>query len=165
MRFLDYSFYFLLWLFGFYFNEVIILNEKFLLLGIFISFILISKNSVGKSLKGYFLGLKKELINEIFLIEYWNDIKFSDNFFYLTIDLFRQRIFKKIFNIYLKGLNFLIIFYYNFYIKKNNLTFINFFEILVTDIYYFILKKHLYIKLNFLYRSYYYIFYKFRIIN
>ena len=160
---LNFLIYSLLILFGLYFNEIIILNEKFLLLIIFLGFCIFIKNFVEDLIKEYFLNIRKELFYEIFFIEYCNDIKFSDNYLYLSIDLFRQKIFKKIFNIYFKGLNFLIIFYYNLNIKRDILNIISLFETLINDIYYFIIKKHLYIKLNFLYRFYYYIFYKFRI--
>ena len=160
----NFIFYFLLSLFGLYFNEIIILNEKFLLLGIFIGFLVFIKNFLEKKIEDFFLNFKKDLLSEIFIVEYWNDIKFSDNYFYLIINLLKQRLFKKIFKPFFKGLNFLIIFYYNLNFNKENLNIIMNFKNLIKDIYYFIMKKHLYIKLNFLYRSYYYIFYKFKTI-
>ncbi len=161
MKFKDFNLYLFLGLFGLYFNEIIILNEKFLLLGIFIGFIYFVKNSMSDSIESFFLSLKKDLVNEIFLFEYSIDTKYSFIYYNLNVDLLRKRLFHKIYNTYLKGLNFLMIFYYNYSFKKDNSSLISTFEGLVNDVYYFIMKKHLFIKLNFLYRSYYYIFYKF----
>jgi len=164
MKFKDFNLYLLLGLFGLYFNEIIILNEKFLLLIIFIGFIMFVKNSMEDMIVNFFKSLKKDLINEIFLYEYSIDAKYSFIYYNLNLDLIRKRVFHKIYKSYLKGLNFLVIFYYNFSFKKENSNLISTFENLVNDVYYFIMKKHLFIKLNFLYRSYYYIFYKFRTI-
>jgi len=162
MKFKEFNLYLLLVLFGLYFNEVIILNEKFLLLVIFIGFGFFVRNSMSSSIEDLFINLKKDLVNEIFLFEYSIDAKYSYIYYNLNLDLLRKRVFHKIYKSYLKGLNFLVIFYYNYSFKKENYNLISTFENLVNDVYYFIMKKHLFIKLNFLYRSYYFIFYKFR---
>jgi len=155
-------FYLLLFLFVLYFKEILILNEKFLLLCIFVGFIAFLVNFLKDTIVSFFSNLNKELTQEIFLYEFAIDAKYSYIYFFENVDLLRKKLFSKIYDSYLKSLNFLSIFYYNFVFRKENYNLIMNFESVVNDVYYFILKKHLYIKLNFLYRSYYYIFYKFR---
>jgi len=154
----------LLGLFGLYFNEIIILNEKFLLLVIFILFFFILKTVVLTSIDKVFGDLKKELLNEIFLYEFSIDAMYSLVYSFFNLDLFRKKLFLKVYLMYIQGLCLTSVFYYNFSNAKETAVTIDALETVVNDVYYFIMKKHLFMKLNFLYRSYYYIFYKFRVI-
>jgi len=156
--------YGLLGVFVLYFNKIIILNEKFLLLLIFIAFCVVVRKYLQESIVVFFSDLQKELVNEIFLYEYNIDAKYSFIYHYLNLDLLRKKLFYNSYKFYLKSLNFLIILYSNINLKKRNNSFIQSFENLVNEVYYFILKKYSFIKLNFLYRSYYYIFYKFQVV-
>ncbi len=146
-----------------YFNEILIINEKFLIFLIFITFILFLRNKFKNEILSFFINKNKELIKEIFLLEFITDAKYKYIYLYITLDLARKQLFSKIYNIYLQSLNFVIIFYYNYIYRKKYSLVLNNFRFIINDVYFFILKKHLFIKLNFLYRSYYYIFNKFKI--
>lgn len=162
MKKTSYILYTTLLLFTLYFNEILILNEKFLILVIFITFILAIRNRFSGDILSFFDSRSKDLAREIFLTEFVIDAKYKFVYLYSSLDLARKKLFVSIYKSYLQSINFVSIFYYNYTYRQTHSAISNNIKGIVDDAYFLISKKHSFIKLNFLYRSYYYIFNKFK---